>query len=269
MLYQRVNGHDLPYIEVRHGMPLVCVHGSLGDFRTWYPVLGPLSARHRVIAPSLRRCFPEHWNGVGSGFTIDQHTKDIIAFLEALGGKLDLLGHSRGGHIAFRVAQQRPDLLRRLVLAEPGGEMDASLMPAEAGSVPSRQARIAAAAEKIATGDVDGGLAVFVDGINGPGGWRRLPAAAQQRLRDNAFTLLGQVTEGRRPYTRGDALALRTPTLFIGGEHTAGLLPMVLKALSSVVPGARLALIPNATHAMFDQDPVRFCAVVLEFLASA
>ena len=28
------------------------------------------------------------------------------------------MGHSRGGHIAFRVAQQRPDLLRRLVLAE-------------------------------------------------------------------------------------------------------------------------------------------------------
>jgi len=41
----------------------VLVHGTLGDFRTWYSVLGPLSKKHRVIAVSLRHFFPEHWNG--------------------------------------------------------------------------------------------------------------------------------------------------------------------------------------------------------------
>jgi esterase len=29
-----VNGTDMAYLEVGHGPPLVCVHGSLGDFRT-------------------------------------------------------------------------------------------------------------------------------------------------------------------------------------------------------------------------------------------
>ena len=47
------------------------------------------------------------------------------------------MGHSRGGHIAFRVAQQRPDLLRKLVLAEPGGDLDASLDPPVAPAAPS------------------------------------------------------------------------------------------------------------------------------------
>lgn len=57
MLHQRVNGYDMAYIEVGQGKPLVCVHGSLCDFRLWSPVLGPLSRRYCVIAPSLRR-FP-------------------------------------------------------------------------------------------------------------------------------------------------------------------------------------------------------------------
>ena len=130
MLHRRVNGHDMAFIALGEGTPLVCVHGTLCDFRVWSCVLGPLSRRHRVVALSLRHFFPEHWDGVGSDYTMAQHVADVIGFIEALGeGSVDLMGHSRGGHIAFRVAQQRPDLLRRLVLAEPGGDLDASLAP--------------------------------------------------------------------------------------------------------------------------------------------
>ena len=93
MLHMRVNGYDMPYISVGQGAPLVCVHGSLGDFRSWSCVLGPLSRHHRVITPSLRRYFPEHWDGVGDGFTVAQHVADLIAFLEGLEGEIDLLGH--------------------------------------------------------------------------------------------------------------------------------------------------------------------------------
>jgi pimeloyl-ACP methyl ester carboxylesterase len=35
----RVNGYDMPYLEVGRGHPLVCLHGTLGDFRTWYSAL--------------------------------------------------------------------------------------------------------------------------------------------------------------------------------------------------------------------------------------
>ena len=119
MLHHRVNGCDMAYIELGEGPPLVCVHGTLGDFRVWSPVLGPLSRQRRVVSLSLRHFFPEHWDGVGTGYTVDQHVADVTGFIEALGhGPVDLMGHSRGGHIAFRVAQLRPDLLRRLVLAE-------------------------------------------------------------------------------------------------------------------------------------------------------
>ena len=58
--------------RIRHGLsrrgpgkgpPLVCVHGSLNDFRIWGCVIGPLTkraSRHRV---SLRHFFPDHWDG--------------------------------------------------------------------------------------------------------------------------------------------------------------------------------------------------------------
>jgi pimeloyl-ACP methyl ester carboxylesterase len=143
-----------------------------------------------VVALSLRHFFPEHWAGVGSDYTMAQHVADVIGFIEALGeGSVDLMGHSRGGHIAFRVAQQRPELLRRVVLAEPGGDLDASLAPPDTAAPPMRATAVAAAA-KIAAGDVDGGLAGFIDAVDGEGAWRTLPAHEKQELRDNANTLL-------------------------------------------------------------------------------
>jgi pimeloyl-ACP methyl ester carboxylesterase len=267
----RVNDYDMAYIEVGRGPHLVCVHGSLCDFRVWSPVLGPLSHQHRVIAVSLRHFFPERWDGMGHGFTIAQHVADMVAFIESLEvGALHLMGHSRGGHIAFRVAQRRPDLLRKLVLAEPGGDLDTSLTASDPGtaSLPPMRVHVAAAAEKIAAGDIDGGLSHFLDAIEGEGAWMRLPAAAKQELRDNACTLLGQVNEQRQPYSRADAESIRVPTLFIGGQDTPGSLPRILRALAAYVPGARATMIPNTTHPMFEQDPVRFSAAVLDFLAS-
>ena len=266
----RVNGYDMAFLEVGKGPPLVCVHGTLGDFRTWYAVLGPLSRKHRVIAVSLRHFFPEHWDGVGDDYRMAQHVADMIAFIEQIEPRpLDLMGHSRGGHIAFRVAQSRPDLLRKLVLAEPGGDLDASLDPAAKPGTPSPFAiRILASVNKVREGDVEGALQNFVDSIDGEGRWRRLPAAAKQQLRDNATTLLGQAHEARKPYSKADAEAIRTPTLLIGGGDTQGSLAAIWRVLAGRVAEARTAAIPGARHWMFEQDPQEYCRVVMEFLAT-
>jgi pimeloyl-ACP methyl ester carboxylesterase len=265
-----VNGYDMAYLELGHGPPLLCVHGTLGDFRTWSAVLGPLSKSHRVISVSLRHFFPEHWDGVGNDYRMAQHVADVIAFIEKLdAGPVNLMGHSRGGHISFRVAQQRPELLKKLVLAEPGGDLDATLDPSAAPAAPSALgARIMASAEKIGTGDIDGALQGFFDGIDGDGAWAKLPAAPKQQLRDNVFTLLGQIHENRKPFSKADAQSIGTPTLFIGGAETPGVLPAITRALSPHVAGARTATIPGAGHWMFEQAPQQFCEIVLGFLAA-
>jgi pimeloyl-ACP methyl ester carboxylesterase len=266
-----VNGYDMAYLDMgqsKDGPPLVCVHGSLCDFRIWGSVSGPLTKQHRLICVSLRHFFPEQWNGVGNTYSIAQHVDDVTAFIEQLNmGPVDLMGHSRGGHICFRVAQRRPDLLRKLILAEPGGELDASLDPAYKAGPSPLLARFTTAAEKISAGDVDGGLAFFMDALEGPGTWPRLPAMAKQLLRDNAYTLIGQVRDDRPPFSLADAESIKMPTLFIGGEKTKGLLPKVLHTLAAHVPNSKVAMIPNATHPMFEQAPQRYSEIVLEFLA--
>jgi esterase len=270
----RVNDYDMAYLDLgstdSDRPPLVCVHGSLNDFRAWVPVMGPLSAGRRLITPSLRHYFPEHWDGQGGAFRMAQHVDDTIAFIETLNfGPVDLLGHSRGGHLSFRLALKRPDLVRRLVLAEPGGTLDDTLAPEEAKNLPAgagSRAHVAQASEKIAAGDLEGGLQVFVDGINGPGAWDKLAPGDRMMREDNAYTLLAQVNEGRQPYGKADAASLSVPTLFIGGADTPGLLPIVLRALAANVPGAKLAMIADAGHSMFRQQPKAFCAAVLPFL---
>ena len=99
-----VNGYDMAYAEHGTGATLVLIHGSLLDHRYWAPQMDPLGQHHRVVAPSLRHCWPARWDGAGDDFTIRQHVDDVAALIDALGaGPVHLLGHSRGGHIAFRV----------------------------------------------------------------------------------------------------------------------------------------------------------------------
>ena len=264
-----VNGYDMAYLDVGRGPPLVCVHGSLCDFRIWGSVIGPLSAKHRVIAVSLRHFFPERWDGEGTTYSIAQHVDDVIAFIAKLNiGPVDLMGHSRGGHVSFRVAQRRGDLLRKLILAEPGGELDATLDPDSKGGPSPLLQHFKVSAQKIAAGDIDGGLAFFMDTLEGSGTWPRLPAMAKQLLRDNATTLIGQVKDNRPPFSKADAEAIKMPTLFIGGAKTKGLLPKVLHTLAAHVPDAKTEMIQGATHPMFEQAPQKYCEIVLNFLAS-
>jgi pimeloyl-ACP methyl ester carboxylesterase len=262
-----VNGYEMAHLDLGTGRPLVCVHGSLCDFRNWSAVLGPLSERHRVIAVSLRHFFPERWDGSGETYSLTQHIEDMIAFIEKLdAGPVDLMGHSRGGHVSFRIAQRRPDLLRKLILAEPGGEIDGSLDPDYSPGPWPMAEPIAAAADAIAKGDIDGGLEIFMAALHTP--WKRLPAATKQLLRDNATTLIGDARDVRMPFSKSDAEAIRTPTLFIGGAATRGLLPKVLHALAAHVAHAQTEMIPGTTHAMFEQAPKAFSEIVLKFLKS-
>ena len=265
-----VNGYSMAYAEHGTGTPLVLVHGSLCDQRYWAPQMGPLGEDFRVVAPSLRHCWPERWDGVGDDFTIHQHVEDVGAFIDALGaGPVHLLGHSRGGHVAFRVAQRFPERVRALILAEPGGALDETLQPPQATAVPqgvSVAEATAKGAERIRQGDAEGGVAAFVDAINGPGAWAAMVEPLRGMHLDNARTLLGQVNERRPPFSRADMEAIRAPTLLIGSEHCSPTLARVLDAMERRVRGAERATIPGAGHFMSEQEPDAFNRVVLSFL---
>ncbi len=121
-------------------------------------------------------------------------------------------------------------------------------------------------AAKITAGDLEGGLKIFVDDVNGPGAWDALAQADRQMREDNAGTLLAQINEGRQPYTKAEAEALSLPTLFVVGGDTKGLLPTIAKALAAHAQNAETTVIPGAAHPMFRQQPQLFSKAVLGFL---
>ena len=265
----RVNGHEMAYVERGAGAPLLLVPGTFNDYRHWAGQMAPFGARYRTIAVSLRHCWPEQWDGEGDDFTIQQHTADVAAFIAALGaGPAHLLGHSRGGHVAFRVAQHFPDSVRALILVEPGGslapDLEARLPPGppliELGPL------YAKAAERIRRGEIDEALKSTIDVIGGPGSWEKTPGAKKQMLRDNARTLIGQIKEVRAPFARADAEAIRAPTLLVAGERSPASFHRILDGLETAIRDVRRVVIPNASHASNVDNPDAFSREVLAFL---
>jgi esterase len=66
----RVNETDMAFVERGAGAPMVLVHGTLGDYRSWALQMEPFGAHYRTIAVSLRHCWPERWEGEGDDFTV-------------------------------------------------------------------------------------------------------------------------------------------------------------------------------------------------------
>ncbi|MEV0825216.1 alpha/beta fold hydrolase [Nonomuraea rubra] len=115
--YAPVNGLDMYYEIHGTGDPLVLIHGSFSAIGTSFGKLLPYLAKNRqVIGVEIQ--------GHGRTADIDRPLSpqvlagDVAALLGHLGvGRADVLGYSLGSSIAFHVAQQRPDLVRKLVLA--------------------------------------------------------------------------------------------------------------------------------------------------------
>lgn len=260
-----IDGFPIAYAEAGQGVPLLLVHGTLGDQRSFARQMEPLGAAFHVMSLSMRHCWPGTWSE-GGDFTIDRHVADVAGFIAALGqGPVHLLGHSRGGHIAFRVAERHPELVRALVLAEPGGELDESLGGAPASG--AQGASFAAGAALIAQGDIEGGLRLIAEYTGGPGAWEKRPEHRKLLSRDNARTLIGQANEQRKPYSRAAAEKIAAPTLLLGGDQSQPMFGKIIAAMMGAIPDVRGAVIPRATHSLNEDNAADFNAAVLGFLA--
>ena len=186
--WELINGYPLTYRDEGHGTPIVFIHGSVNDYRTFGPQFAALASSYRVIAPSLRHFYPEQWNGEGSDFSIEQHAADVAALIRKLNlGKVHLVGWSRGGAVAIEIAKAHPDLLRTLVMEDGSIVMPVDETPESRKAAEASTNNIKALQENLKAGDPNKAAEVFIDAINGAGGWQRLPEPVKQIVLANIY----------------------------------------------------------------------------------
>jgi non-heme chloroperoxidase len=194
-----VNGSALEYTESGSGTPLVLVHGSVNDQRTWESQMAALSTRYHVIAYSRRYHHPNPWVGDGSDYAVSVHAEDLTALVRALGiAPAHVVGSSYGAYTALVAGLHHPDLVRTLVLGEPPAVPLLISNPANplhllwllirdprTALVVLRFIRgsIMPTQEALRRGDLEEAVRRFGDGVLGKGGYDRLPSAAKAMIR--------------------------------------------------------------------------------------
>jgi pimeloyl-ACP methyl ester carboxylesterase len=121
--YVEANGVNYYYEIHGQGEPLLVLHGGMGTIDMFGLVLPGLTANRQVIAVEL------HGHGrtaLGDRpIRLQDMGDDMAVVVRALGyEQVDAFGYSMGGGVAFRLAVQHPDLVRRLVLMSAGFSTD-------------------------------------------------------------------------------------------------------------------------------------------------
>ena len=271
--------HGVAYIEVGKGTStLLFIHGSLCDYRYWRPQTDALALHHHVIAPSLSHYYPHLPSAKGTPFSWIAHVEQVSAFIERLGqikaataappaaahSPIHLIGHSRGAAIAYQVALRNPDAIQSLTLVDPAGprEQDGSCETTESPSTRGLRKR---AAELIAQGAVDEGLRLFVDSTSRPGFWDRSAEVFKNMARDNATTLVMQLSDPLPLYRQAEAQSLALRTLMVAGERSPAVYKDNAIALARFIPNATEATIAGASHGMTWTHSQAFNRELLKF----
>lgn len=104
-----------PATETKTAPPLLIVHGLYGSGRNWGVIARRLAEARDVVAVDMRNhgASPRH-----ASHSYPELAADLARVIETLGGRADVLGHSMGGKASMVLALTRPELVRKLVVAD-------------------------------------------------------------------------------------------------------------------------------------------------------
>ncbi len=249
------------------GRPLLLIHGFTGsreDFGDW---VEPLAREGWwVVAPDLRGHGDSHHLGEEAGYSLEAIAGDLEALIDHLGWeRCCVVGHSMGGMAIQELAIASPQRLERLVL-----------MDTHHGPPPGVGPDVVQAGVDLIRSD---GLPALLELLDA---FAAEPKPADARVR---ATRPGYVEWNRSKLDRVDpamyaamALALvhrsdrlaelaelAVPTLVLVGEEDAGFLP-ASRRMAAAIPGASLAVIPDAGHSPQFENPDAWWAAIRSFL---
>jgi pimeloyl-ACP methyl ester carboxylesterase len=115
--YAEVNGVRLHYVSGGKGEPVILLPGWPETWWAYHKIMPELAKTHRVVSVDFR--------GMGSsskpagGYDKKSMAKDISELIRQLGyEKADVVGHDIGAMVAFSLAANHPDQVRKLVMLD-------------------------------------------------------------------------------------------------------------------------------------------------------
>jgi pimeloyl-ACP methyl ester carboxylesterase len=269
-----LHGHPVSYRLAGSGPLLVLIHGITSSSRTWERVLPALAEHHTVLAPDL----------LGHGesakprgdYSLGAYASGVRDLMIALGHtRATVVGHSLGGGIAMQLAYQFPERIERLALVSSGGLGREVNLMLRAATLPGSEYVLPVLCAPVLRDAVRTlGRAARAVGLK-PGtdlqgmleGFASLAAVDARRAFLHTARSIIDVTGQRVSAQDRLYLAAGMPTLIVWGEND----PMIPVAhgreAHAAMPGSRLEVFPDAGHFPFNDDPVRFAAVLRDFVA--
>ncbi len=236
----------------------LAIHCSLSHGGSWGPLARELSGTLRLTAFDL----PGHgqsgaWAGVGEIQAVS--TAMAADFLDT---PTDVIGHSFGATVALRLAVERPDLVRSLILYEP--VFFAVALHDQPGLRAGHEAEMADYAAGMAAGDFMRAAEGFTRVWGDRRGWTALPEgaraamAAQMPLIEAATDALYGDSGGM--LASGALARIGVPVVLLEGSESPAIIAAINAGLAARLPEARRVVVQGAGH----MGPISHARVVAE-----
>jgi pimeloyl-ACP methyl ester carboxylesterase len=236
--FVEADGFEIRYMEAGDGPPLVCFHGA-GGLR--------LSRGHQLLAEH-HRVIAFETPGFGASLVNDR-SQSMMELAATMGSAITALnlegfslwGISFGGKLALSLAVQTPERLEALVLAAPAAIRQGSA-PLPRG--PEILGLLFAHPERRLdktplTPEVEAKQRELVERLIGPPRDRDLEAAMRE---------------------------LHVPTLVLFGTEDRLTPPELGRHYREILPSCQFVIVYDAAHAIYDDRPEAFAAVVADFV---
>lgn len=264
-----VNGIQIHWeIDGDVGDPIVLVHGSWGDHENWGSVVPALSRRFRVLTYD-RRGHSRSERPAGQG-SVREDVADLAAVLETLQhSPAHVVGNSFGASIVLRLAAERPELFRSLIVHEPPLFGLLKDDPAATRALAAAQERISTVVSLLTAGKSTEGARQFVETIAfGPGAWAELPQQVRERFVFNAPTWPDEAHDPEA--LEIDLTGLRrfaAPALLTIGDQSPPFFPLAVNRIAAAMPNAKTRTFAGAGHVPHLSHPAAYVEVVMEFIS--
>lgn len=249
------------------GVPVIFLHHLGAVLDNWDPrVVDGIAAKHPVVT------FDNRGVGASEGQTPDTVTTmadDAIAFVRALGfDQVDLLGFSLGGFVAQVIAQQEPQLVRKIILAGTGPAGGVGIGKVTFGTIrESIKATLTFRDPKE--------LRFFTRTDSGKSAARQFVKRLKERKdnRDKSITVRAFRSQLKAIHAWGtqkpsDLTSIGHPVLIANGDDDTMVPTSNSLDLADRLPDATLRVYPDAGHGGIFQHHAQFVDDALQFLES-